>query len=178
MERTINKVPLILTNDPSMTAWGWVVISLDGTVVDMGCIKTAPENKKKRIRKSDDRLRRIDEIYTALLEITTKYHIKLILSEAPHGSQNASAAVMIGMVAAVIQAFDSILNYPVEWYSEEEAKKAVLGKRSASKQEMIDAIQNLYDIKLPGVKYKDEAIADAVAVFHAAKHHSNIIKML
>ena len=60
MERIklLTNEPRILTNDPSMTAWGWAVLSGSGKVYKTGCIKTSPEQKKRRIRKGDDTVRR------------------------------------------------------------------------------------------------------------------------
>ena len=47
--------PTILTNDPSLTAWGWVVLR-GNAIVEAGCIKTESQAKKRRIRKGDDRI--------------------------------------------------------------------------------------------------------------------------
>ena len=52
----------ILTNDPSLTAWGWAVVNNEGVVVDKGAIKTKPLNKVLKIRKGDDFSRRMNEI--------------------------------------------------------------------------------------------------------------------
>jgi len=44
----------ILAFDPSLTAWGWALIQLDKKVirvVRVGCIRTSPGHKKKKIRK-------------------------------------------------------------------------------------------------------------------------------
>jgi len=167
----------ILTNDPSITAWGWVVIKQNGNILDVGCIKTTPEQKKRRIRKGDDTTRRISEITQSLLQIINKYGVNYILSELPHGSQNAQAAVMIGIVTGIVQTMSDCLNIPVEWYSEMDAKKTLLGKRSASKQETIEKICIEYDPPYTGTKFKDEAIADALAIHYVACRQSNILKM-
>ena len=167
----------ILTNDPSFTGWGWAIIRND-VVINIGCIKTAPENKKKRIRKSDDTIRRIQEINTILLRVIRKYHVNYILSEAPHGSQSAVAAVMIGVVTGVAQTISDALEIPIEWYSEEDSKKCVLGKRSATKKEMIEAIDKIYIVPWFNVGYKDEAVADAMAIYHTAMKFSNTLKMM
>ena len=168
----------ILTNDPSITAWGWAVISAKGTVVATGCIKTAPEQKKRRIRKSDDTSRRASEVIQKLLKIIRKYDVKYLLSESPHGSQNASAAVMIGLVTGITCTISECLELPIEFFSEGDSKKCTLGKLSATKGEMIDAIKALYEVDWKGVKYMDEAIADAISVYHVACEQSPTIKML
>jgi Holliday junction resolvasome RuvABC endonuclease subunit len=172
-----NKHLTVLTNDPSFTAWGYAIIK-DSKIIESGCIKTAPENKKSRIRKSDDTVRRISEINKILLELIRRHEVDFILSEAPHGSQNASAAVMIGIVAGMVQTISDTLEIPVEWYSEMDSKKFVLGKKAAVKSEMIEAIKKLYDVPWKNIKYSDEAVADAIAVYHTAVGLSPTLKLL
>jgi len=168
----------VMTNDPSMTAWGWAVIDSFGNVLGSGCIKTAPEQKKRRIRKGDDTVRRASEIIRKLIEILRDYEVMYILSELPHGSQNASAAVMIGMVTGIMQTLADVRNVGIEWYSEGDSKKALLGKLSATKDETIQAIKARYFVRLTGVKYKDEAIADALSVHYCAMQQSSTLKLM
>ncbi len=165
----------ILANDPSLTGWGWVVMR-DGKVVNADCIKTTPDAKKKRIRKSDDRIRRIQEITTKLIELYDGYGINYIVAEAPHGSQSATAAVMVGIVIGVLQTFADCFDIPIEWYSEDDAKKCVIGKKTVSKHEMVEAIDKLYSVPWIHIQYKDEAIADALAIYHTACKFSNTLK--
>lgn len=167
----------ILTNDPSFTAWGWAVVNMKGMVEAVGCIKTEPESKKRRIRKGDDTVRRISEINHVLMEIIGRHNVQCIISELPHGSQNAQAAVMIGAVAAIVQTIADVKGLPVDWYSEQDAKKHLLGKKSATKKEVIDSISKIYKVPWKGVKYHDEAVADAMAVYNVAKTQNQIIKM-
>jgi Holliday junction resolvasome RuvABC endonuclease subunit len=167
----------ILTNDPSLTGWGYAVVR--GTkVITCGCIKTAPEHKKKRIRKTDDDLRRISEINKALLSVIREHDVRYIVSEIPHGSQTASGAVMVGTVRGIIQTISDVLEIPLETYSEQEAKKCVLNKKSATKTEMIDAIKKLYNVPFTKVKYYNEAVADAMAIHYTATQLSQTLKML
>lgn len=179
MERT-NKPGndfIVLTNDPSMTAWGWAVLNGKGIVLEAGCIKTAPEQKKRRIRKSDDTARRASDLIRTLLDIIQKHDVKYILTESPHGSQNASAAVMIGLCTGIMQTMSDCLDIPIEYYSEGDSKKNLLGKLSAAKEETIKAIDQLYVVPWRGIKYIDEAIADAIAVYHVACRQSTTIKL-
>ena len=43
---------------------------------------------------------------------------------------------------------------------------------------MIDKIDSLYDVPWYDTKYKDEAIADAMAIYHVATKQSEILKIL
>ena len=170
--------PTVLTNDPSMRAWGWAV--LDGNIICAhGCIKTAPEHKKQRIRKSDDTSRRAADIIRELLNIIKRYNVKLILSESPHGSQNANAAIMIGMVTGITVTISECLQIPIEFYSEQDAKKAVLNRKAATKEDIIEAICDRYGYEwLKKIKYIDEAVADALAIHYTALQQSQLLKMI
>ena len=168
----------VLANDPSMTAWGWCVVDAKTNFIySTGCIKTGAENKVRRIRKGDDTIRRIQEINHQLINIIKVYDVKFIISELPHGSQNASAAVMLGLVTGVIQTIADVLDIPIDWYSEGDAKKYLLNKRSATKKETIDAIDKIYKVDWTKVKYKDEAVADAMAIYHVARSQSSVLKL-
>jgi len=168
---------VILTNDPSFTAWGYAVVSKN-KILESGCIKTAPEQKKRRIRASDDRTRRASEIAGSLLQLIATHDVNFILSESPHGSQNAQAAIMIGLVAGLLVGISESLNIPIEWYSEQDSKKAVLGKKAATKEDMIEAIDKLYDVDWRSTKYIDEAVADALAVHYVATQQSPTLKFI
>lgn len=176
-EETMIKEGTILTNDPSMTAWGWAIVSKKGDVLKTGCIKTETEGKKRRIRKSDETAQRITEIVQTLRALIKENNVVFLLSESPHGSQNASAAVMIGAVCAIVATLADCYHLPLEWYSEQDSKKALLHKKSATKQETIDAIKKLYKFTWPNIKYKDEAIADALSIYYTATLNSTTLKM-
>ena len=169
----------ILACDPSITAFGWVVISQTGQVMHRGCIQTKPSPKVNKIRKGDDRCRRITEINTILLKLIRKYNIQYIVAEQPHGSQSAVAAIMIGVMLGMLQTLADTLDIGIEWYSEGESKQNILGKKTAVKVEMINAIRKEYpEFPFKNVKYFDEAVADAMAVFHCAHTFSPVLKYL
>jgi Holliday junction resolvasome RuvABC endonuclease subunit len=121
-------------------------------------------------------MRRISEINSILKKLVEGYGVNYITAELPHGSQNASAARMIGMVAGVLQTISDWTDIGIDWYSEGDAKKAVLGKISATKKEMVQAMDATYTNWLTGVKYKDEAIADALAIHFVAMEQSPVLK--
>lgn len=167
----------ILAIDPSLTAFGYSIICND-KVLTCGCIKTVPSTKKLRIRKSDDRMNRISDINQTLIAIIKEYPINFIVAELPHGSQNANAAISLGLVSGSIQGMSDFLNIGLEWYSEGDCKKALLGKHTATKEETIIAISRKYKIAWPSTKYKQEAIADSIAVYHCADRNSTIIRTM
>ena len=167
----------ILALDPSLTAFGWVVM-YQQDIMASGAIKTSPSSKKQNIRKGDDRCRRITEINNVLLNIINQYNIKFIVSEQPHGSQSAVSAVMIGIVLGIVQTISDVRQIPLEWYLVRECKQNLLGKASATKEEVIQASRRLFRYRLTGIKYVDEAVCDALAVYYYAMNYSSILKML
>jgi len=181
-----DKELVILAMDPSMTGFGWVVMKIDGTILACGCIKTVSENTVRRIRKGDDDVRRIADINHILLK-RIKYHkVNYLVTELPHGSQNSAGAKMIGVTQGILQTMSQTLDIPIEWYSEGDSKKALLGKISATKVETIDAVNDLYDVPISGKakkgapwsgkKYIDEAVADSISIFHVALEQSSFLQ--
>lgn len=168
----------ILANDPSFTAWGWVVLNHKGQILKQGCIKTKTEGKKRRIRKGDETVQRTGEINKVLLDVIKEYKISYIVTELVHGSQNAAGAIMIGITIGILRTISDTLNIGIEWYGENDAKKCALGRISSTKQEMIDAMDKIYNVNWFGVKYKDEAIADALAIHNVAMHESSTLKLM
>jgi len=166
----------VLTNDPSFTAWGWAVVAVSGRVYATGVIVTKPSAKKKRIRKSDDRAERTADIVRELLGIIKQYDVDYVVSEIPHGSQNAQAAVMIGIVMGIVVTMTQCLQLPVEMYSEDDSKKIVVGTRSCTKAEMIEAVGRKLKVPWTGVKFRDEAVADALAIYLVAMEQSQTLK--
>lgn len=170
----------VMVNDPSIQAWGWVIISSQGKIVDAGAIRTVPSDKKLKTRKGDDRIRRVTELNVTLIEAIKKYKVSLLISELPHGSQSAVAAIMIGIVAGIMQTLGDALNIPVEWFTEGDAKLAISGKRGGiGKDEMVEIVKGKYkNVPWKKTKAENQAIADAIAVYHVAKQQSQMLKMV
>lgn len=169
----------IMSHDPSMTAWGWVILDQHGFVVDSGAIKTKPADKKLRIRKGDDRTRRVSEIVFTLSEWTKKYGVRHHVGELQHGSQSAVAATSLGLCVGILQTFCDCAGVGLEWFSEGDAKKSVCGKASIAKDVMVRLMSTKYETFKPrGVKWIDQAVADALAVHHVAMEQSSVLKFM
>lgn len=169
----------VLAFDPSLTGWGWAVLDNIGTVIDSGAIKTESEAKAKKIRKGDDRVRRVSEIAGVLLSLIDKWDPKHMVSELPHGSRQAAAAVGLGINVGVITTISIFRKIGIDWYSEADAKKAVSEKKITSKGQMVELIDKLYPSFHPiGIKYIDEAVADAIAVYHVSTMQSSTVQFL
>lgn len=173
----------ILTNDPSMTAWGWAVIHWDGIVEEVGCMKTEPESKVRRIRKGDDTMRRADDLSRVLNKILKLHDVQYILTEVPHGSQSAQAADKLGICKGLVIDLARSNELPIEWYMEWDAKKFLFNKKSVTKEETIQKVKLVLGDRMSndlwtGVGYKDEAIADALAIYLTAVDQSSALKLM
>jgi len=184
----------VLACDPSITAWGWAVLDQKSKILDCGCIKTASNHKKLRIRKGDDSISRITVLVESLLSVIKTYNIKFIVSELPHGSQSAVAADAIGIVKGIMQTISICSGIGIEWYSEGDSKKALLGKLSGEKIETIWAIDKLYKVPIrgnvkkgpkgniiaiwSGSSYIDEAVADSLSIHYTASLVSPVLKAM
>ena len=170
---------IVLSNDPSVAAWGWAIIKIHkgmARIMETGCIKTETQYKAGKIYKADDNARRFTEIVEVLNGLHKKYKIDWILTEAPHGSQSASAAIMVGAVAGILATFSVCHGLPVDYYNEKEAKRHLLGSSSGSKQATIDGISAKYGTKwVRNVKYIDEAVADALQIFDLGRTRSQAL---
>ena len=177
------KEKCILACDPSLTAWGFVVMTWDGEVMPWrGCIQTAKSPKKVNMRAGDDLVRRVSEINRRLLEVMNTVDVKMIVSELPHGSQSAAGARMIGAVVGILQTISDVERIPLEWYSERDAKVSAGLKPSASKEEVVTNIRHRYNLRFDYSTNSERKIAeaqsDAMLIYHCARVHSPFLKHL
>lgn len=170
--------PIVMACDPSLTGWGYVLLC-GNKVIKAECIKTVPEQKKRRIRKGDDNVRRIGEIIHVLRAEIEENNVTYLITELPHGSQNAAGAMMIGAVIGIMETLARCYAIGVEWYSENDAKKAAAaGRKITTKADMIEVMDSKFIVDWPNAKYKKEAIADALAIYNCALQESSTLKYL
>lgn len=147
-----------------------------------GCIETKPSKKKVNLRAGDDLVRRVVEIHTVLHEILKRCRIDLIVAELPHGSQNHKGAIMIGTVVGILQTLANFKGIPLEWYSEKDAKTAAGLTDGSSKQMVMDKMAKRfglrYEYKTNKERRQQEAMADAMLIYHAALVHSPFLAHL
>jgi Holliday junction resolvasome RuvABC endonuclease subunit len=164
-----------------MTASGWIAIDQTRGTITFGCIKTAPEQKKRGIFKSSDTTRRLELILDGALfphlpELMAES--SRIACEQPAGAQSASAASALGEVhgAFVGALWHAGLLAQTSWVAARDAKKALCGSYGASKGDMMrrgaewlmQRQQGAADAFSTLPKYAAEAIADALGCILAA----------
>ena len=167
----------VLGIDPSLTNMGLCVGEIDTLhhAVGIHCmevtllhlVRTEVQNKKT-VRKSSDDLRRAQELHTELHRVIAKHKPQMIFTEVPSGSQSAVSAKGLGIAVGVLAS----ITRPLIQVSQQEVKMASVGKKTASKEEMIDWATRLY----PEAEWlthrgklvaHNEHLADAVAVINA-----------
>lgn len=165
---------LVAGLDPSFRNWGiaraWLDIdTLDLDLSSLELIKTE-KTKNKQVRVNSDDLRRAHELREAMMHSTSDCAV--IFAEIPSGSQSARANMGFGISIGVIAGAPA----PVIQVQPIEAKKAAVGKKNASKDEMIAWATQKYPHpdwltrKLKGETLfidANEHLADAVAIIVA-----------
>lgn len=168
------KIPVV-GFDPSMRNWGWAFAELDLmsghlSPPEVGVIKTAEEPKGKQVRQNSYDLLAAEELFNVAYPLAMK--AKVVFVEVPVGSQSAAAMKGYGMCLGILGAIRS-QGIPLIEVSESECKKTMTGKRTATKDEMIQAATVWYpDSNWPMHRgtisaSKAEHMADAISAIHA-----------
>jgi Holliday junction resolvasome RuvABC endonuclease subunit len=152
--------------DPSLTAFGYVVVSPKNKVLAKGCITTVPD---KTIDVTEDDLLRTEKIAETLMSVIDQYQIGFALFEKTIGAKSYTAAKALalvkGVVVGVLQSY-SITYHTISAY---EVKEFLVGKRNASKEEVLSEVEKVPHLKkeLSSLKTKTEkyAIADSMAIY-------------
>lgn len=155
---------------------GWVVFE-NGTPIAWGNIETE-KTKKKTTRVSDDNFSRAMEWARALDEITEQYPVQGMIMELPSmGALSAAALRDMSTVLGIAGACAGIWRLPADVCTPTENKKALTGRKAASKDEMMAAVRKKYpNTPWPKTKSAFENIADAAAVYTALRN-GNVVKM-
>lgn len=145
------------------------VETLELEVADLVLVKTE-KSKEKQVRKSSDNLERAQEIATTLRQ--SLGDCISVFGEVPSGGQSYDAVLGFGIVIGLYAS----IPLPFIEVSPSETKKAAVGTRTASKEEIIEwAMQKfptapwrLRKLKGEMIPTNDnEHLADAVAIVHA-----------
>lgn len=160
--------------DGSKTNFGIARLTLDTQTLELGVdnlvlVKTSKDTNKQ-VRASSDNLARAQEIARVL--DTSLEGCTACFAEVPSGGQSYDAVLGFGIVIGLYAS----VRIPLLEVSPSETKKATVGTRTASKEEMIEWAAETYPnapwrmVKRKGVMVptKDnEHLADACAIVHA-----------
>jgi Holliday junction resolvasome RuvABC endonuclease subunit len=159
------------------TGWALGEIIGDGEyhIRAVGCIATERDAHKKALRVADSDVERCQIIVRELMKVIHEHQPRSMVVELPHGgARGARALRCMGMATALAAAMAEFLALPVEWVTPGEVKKAVVGKRSGSKDSIKDAVRADYpEIEWPNATMLHEHIADAVGALLVVRHGNN-----
>jgi len=180
---------MILSLDVGFKNTGWVIFH-NKELKGLGIIQTEKADKKG-VRIADDNSDRAQLIGKELNNIINAYKVEGIIGELPSGgSQNAKASNQMGIATGVVSTVVVLKELPCEWCTPTDVKKVVTGKRSATKDEIMENISEQFNFKVieqgnrtvfetPFGKFnkgKFEHIADAFGTYLALKNN-NLVKM-
>lgn len=156
--------------DSSMANTGIALgIIIDGRIIvgEIDLVETE-KSKSKTVRASSDTIDRCRKTYGFIQDAIEEFKPSVIFAETPSGSQSSSAMKSYGITCQLIAALSPT---PIE-VTPIEVKKAVAGKKTVSKRDMIDWASNLYpelQWKWNGkrLQNKNEHMADAIAIAYA-----------
>lgn len=160
--------------DPALSNMGIVLADYDIEtkeieIKNMFLVTTSKESGKQ-VRVSSDDLRRAVELHDSF-QIATK-DVDMVFAEIPSGGQSARAVYGFGIAVGIMASCSK----PLIQIQPTEAKKAAVGTKTASKQEMIEWATEKYPnapwIRARGKKdgaitNANEHLADACAIIQA-----------
>jgi|HubBroStandDraft_2_1064218.scaffolds.fasta_scaffold388984_1 Holliday junction resolvasome RuvABC endonuclease subunit len=141
--------PIVLGVDPGFASFGWSIVKLSSTpeVLAAGVIRTKKATKLQKTLASDDNVVRAREIYNTLQLIIESQpqgkEIQAICAEAMSWPRNAGAAAKVAIAWGVLAAVAEETRMSLLQASPQAVKKAMTGRRDASKDEIKVAVWNL-----------------------------------
>ncbi len=158
---------IVLGVDPGTLITGYGIIETKNgkvTVLACGAIKNRSEVAMPN---------RLQQIYETLSKVITRFHPDEFAIETAFYGKNAQSALKLGhargvsMLAAVSQ------NLVTHEYSPREVKKAIVGKGTASKEQVQYMVKSLLHLKVMPKEY-DVTDALAVAICHTHRVRSGV----
>ncbi len=133
------------------------------------CLETEKSNKKLAVRASDDNTRRAREMFKPLYQAMSYLEPKVIVAEAMSFPRNSSASHKLGISWGIIVTMSCFFELPIVQVSPQQIKKAVCGKRDASKEEIQNALSAKHKIPLElFTKDRREHPFDAIGALEAS----------
>lgn len=175
MTKTISFVSIDSSLSNTGIAIGQIAINHNDVkiLVDAIFLHETVKTTNKQIRASSDSIQRCRSTHEFVHGVLNKLKPNIVFAETPSGSQSANGMKSYGVTC---QLLGSITPPPIE-VTPIELKKATVGRKSASKTDIINWAYNKYpmlkwQINQTGInkgklKNKNEHMADAIGVVYA-----------
>lgn len=137
----------ILGADPGFASFGLSVVRLTKGAEEFirtDVIRTQKSVKKRGVKAADDNFRRAQIIAAKLHEVVQGYQPMAIAAESASWPRNASASSKLAMAWGVLADLCHVYQLPMVQASPQEIKKVLCGDKSASKEAIRAAVEQLY----------------------------------
>lgn len=156
--------------DPSLrnTAIVWGKIDSENIDIDGWRLVTTHKDTKKGVRASSDSVRRAKRVVEALKYTMEEVKPDVCFGETPSGSQSSAGMLSYGVSCVYL----AMLEPEVIEVTPTEIKKHVSGRKDASKEVIMDWVEERHPGILPRkkdgtiLKSRAEHVADAIAAAH------------
>lgn len=140
----------VLGLDPGFASFGWALLFLgahagDDRVVLGGVIHTEKSAKKRSVRASDDNVRRTRELIAELTALYDEHEPVAFAAESFSPPRNSGTAAKVAFAWGSVTTIAYLSNdVPILQCSPQELKLAVVGAKTASKEEIEAALAARY----------------------------------
>lgn len=165
--------------DAALAHTGVAILTPYGKILNIKCINTEKDLTKRKVRACDDLADRAKYIFNELVATAKDNDVAVIAAELPSGgSKSLVAGRAMGMAIAILACVVEATKLPNIWVTPSEGKKALGGKRNASKADIQKAafiahpeLTKLVPTNKQG-KYPSwiEHVCDALAVWEVVKN--------
>ena len=154
---------ILLGIDPAIRTTGYGVIEAGAggrfSVIDCGVIANSPKLPHSEC---------VRRLHFGICELVKSFHPDCAVLEEPFVGRNAGTAIILGMARGAILAALSINSIPAFAYAPTVAKRAAVGRGSATKEQIAVMISAELGIEIEQIPL-DSTDALALAMCHAAR---------
>lgn len=174
---------IIVGIDPGFANLGFAAVELlnpaGSRIVSVKLVKTQPSHKKQRMAAADDESRRLNEIEDAMMRFFDDHKPGVVAIENPPWGKNAQAVKTCALMWGAAHCLCRARGLALINVSAQEIKKSVAGNKSASKEDVLDAIRKQHPAftEWPTTAAV-EHVADAVGAALTVRTHPLVFALL
>jgi len=156
---------VILGIDPGFASLGLAAVGVTADterIIELAVIRTEKSASKLEVRASSDNVRRACELTKALSRFIDRHNPLAIAAESQSWPRNAGSSAKIGIAWGVVAAVATWYGLAIVQASPQRLKQVVCGSKSATKEDVIAAIEKRFPgVQWPAPKGVIEHAADA-----------------
>lgn len=157
---------IVLGIDPGFASMGLAAVNVGPDterILELAVLRTEKSARKLEVRASDDNVRRAVQLTKGLCRLIDKHNPIAIAAEAQSWPRNAGSSAKVGIAWGVVAAVASWYSLAIVQTSPQALKKAVCGSKTATKEDVIAAIEGRFpDVEWPSPASTVEHAADAI----------------